>query len=114
MQAVLADPVFSALRGDERAGAVCRKLAQQMFVHPSWNACRFLAKMELGNGRTAVAIAARGDWQALKAVPGITSPDDLTELGMQAQPGAVQYFVPLVDPMFVTKVPNALEHWPFS
>ncbi len=114
VRSVLADPAFAALRGDDRASAVCRKLAQEMFVHPSWNACRFLAKMELGDGRTAVAIAARGDWQALKAVPGITSPADLVTLGMQAQPGAVQYFVPLVNPMFVTKVPNALEHWPFS
>jgi len=112
VQAVAGEPQFARLSGDERAAAVCRKLAQLMFVHPSWNECKYLAKMELGDGRRTVAIAARGDWQALNAVSGFTGVGELKALGMEQGPGSVQYFIPLINPMYVTKVPNGSNEWP--
>ncbi len=111
---VAADPKFASMRGDDRAAAVCRKLSQLMFVHPSWNECRFLAKMELGNGMRTVAIAARGDWQALNSVKGFTGIGELASLGMSTSPGAVQYFIPMVNPMYVTKVANSSPDWPLK
>ena len=92
-----------------------RTMLNAMFVHPNWNGGKAIARMTIPVGATTPAIVALGDWRALRAsASDIDTEADLkAKLGLDAHPGAKQYFLPLYKDMWVSKVPEGPD-WPFG
>jgi hypothetical protein len=86
-----------------------------MFVHPKWNYGTDVARMNIPQGGRVPVIVGKGSWQSLTSSPEIQTEDDAMEkLGMVPIPGPKQFFVPLVNDMWVRSVPKLSENWPLD
>jgi len=106
---------------------VLQAILKAMFVHPHWNRGKDIARLTIPVGGSEPAIIGMGDWQALRAARDPTLPRDapdplkidteadvINKLGMDPSSGAMQYFLPFVSGMRVTKIPHNSPKWPFE
>jgi hypothetical protein len=101
--------------GRDREVKILGFMRSAMFVHPSWNYGTEVAQMEIPVGGRLPALVAKGSWQAMSSHPDIQTEDDVIDkLGMVPIPGPKQFFLPLLNDMWVRGVPKLSENWPLD
>ncbi len=105
-----------------RKAAFFELLRSAMFVRVEWNRMTDIACMSIREGNWIPVVKGKGSWRALRTQPGRTpvTPDIRTQgdvidlLRWMPIPGPHQYFVPLFNDMWVSKVPSLRLSWPLS
>jgi hypothetical protein len=119
----LIENIWSASAGQSgttRQQAFLEFLRSAMFVHPEWNRVTDVACMSIPEGSWVPVIKGKGSWRAMRPQPGrkVLSPeirnagDVIDRLGWMPIPGPHQYFAPLFNDMWVSKVPTLRLSWP--
>jgi hypothetical protein len=105
-----------------RRSAFFELLRSAMFVRMEWNRMIEIACMSLSAGNSVPVVKGKGSWRALRTQPGRkpltpdirTQRDVMDSLGWMPIPGPHQYFVPLFNDMWVSKVPSLRHSWPLA
>ncbi len=105
----------SQYSGEFRQRKILEFMRSAMFVHPKWNYGTDVARMSIPQGGRVPVIVGKGSWQSLTSSPEIQTEEDAMEkLGMVPIPGPKQFFVPLVNDMWIRSVPKLSQNWPLD
>jgi hypothetical protein len=110
------------------SGAVSRQqeffdyLRSSMFVHPNWNRLTDIACLSIPEGAWLPVVRGKGSWRSMLPQPGrkalnpriLNAGDVIDKLFWMPIPGAHQYLLPIVNDMWVSKVPKLHLSWPLA
>lgn len=101
--------------GTAREKKILDFMRTAMFVHPTWNFGTDVARMQIPVGGRVPVLVGKGSWQAMSSSKDIQTEDDVMDkLGMMPIPGPKQFFVPLLNDMWVCGVPKLSGNWPLE
>lgn len=114
----------SRFSGEVRERMILQFMRSAMFIHPDRNHGTEIARMTVPVGGRVPVIVGKGSWEALKRSTDpekntdetkiLTAEDVIEKLAMVPLPGPKQFFLPLVNDMWVSRVDKRSENWPLG